>query len=298
MNAFLKSQDILDGKIAYWTDRLLGTGYVIIPNAADPEVIAGIDEDFREPFEKTPFSQGNFFGNRTVRFARALIRSRHSATLVQDGLIQGIAERVLLPFCESIQLNLTQAIAVHPGAPAQLPHRDQDMWGGPKGQMEYMVNVIWPLTRFTRENGATILWGKSHREEKNRYIPDDDTIAAEMEPGSALIFLGSTLHGQGANVSDEVRRALVVGYSLSWLKSYENQFLAYPPEVARHFSPELANLVGYAQIPPNLNNFEAQSPTVLLRGEVPEHLGAIDAFRPDQKEAIDYYCQHGKPRLV
>jgi ectoine hydroxylase-related dioxygenase (phytanoyl-CoA dioxygenase family) len=298
MNALLKSQDILQGKIDYWTDRLLETGYVIIPNAADPGVIAAIDEDFREPFEKTPFSQGNFFGNRTVRFARALIRSRHSATLVQDGLIQGIAERVLLPFCESIQLNLTQAIAVHPGAPAQLPHRDQDMWGGPKGEMEYMVNVIWPLTRFTRENGATILWGKSHREEKNRYIPDDDTIAAEMEPGSALIFLGSTLHGQGANVSDEVRRALVVGYSLSWLKSYENQFLAYPPEVARHFSPELANLVGYAQIPPNLNNFEAQSPTVLLKGEVPEHLGAIDAFRPDQKEAIDYYQSHGKPRLV
>jgi ectoine hydroxylase-related dioxygenase (phytanoyl-CoA dioxygenase family) len=298
MNALLKSQDILQGKIDYWTDRLLETGYVIIPDAADPELIAELDEDFREPFEKTPFSQGNFFGNRTVRFARALIRSRHSATLVQDELIQGIAERVLLPFCESIQLNLTQAIAVHPGAPAQLPHRDQDMWGGPKGTMEYMVNVIWPLTRFTRQNGGTVLWGKSHREEKNRYIADDDTVAAEMEPGSALIFLGSTLHGQGANVSDEVRRALVVGYSLSWLKSYENQFLAYPPEVARHFSPELADLVGYAQIPPNLNNFEAQSPTVLLKGEVPEHLGAVDAFRPDQKEAIDYYRAHGKPRLV
>jgi hypothetical protein len=37
---------------------------------------------------------------------------------------------------------------------------------------------------------------------------------------------------------------------------------------------------------------------VLLKGEVPEHLGAIDAFRPDQKEAIDYYYSHGKPRVV
>ena len=298
MTAPVRKQDILKGKIDYCTERLFEFGYVIIPDAVDPSIIAEIDEELSEPFEKTPFSKGNFFGSRTIRFGRALLRSRHAATLVQDELVLGIAERVLLPHCESIQLNLTQAIAVHPGAPAQLPHRDQDMWGGPKGELEYMVNVIWPLTRFTRKNGATMLWGKSHREEKDRYIADVDTVAAEMEPGSALIFLGSTLHGQGENSSEEVRRALVVGYSLSWLKAYENQFLAYPPTVARHFSPELADLVCYKQIRPNLNNFEAQSPTVLLRGEVPEHLGAVDAFRPDQVEAINYYSTHKKPRLI
>jgi hypothetical protein len=53
---------------------------------------------------------------------------------------------VLLPWCDRIQLNTTQAIGVHPGAPAQLPHRDQDMWRGPVGEIEYLVNVMWPLT--------------------------------------------------------------------------------------------------------------------------------------------------------
>jgi ectoine hydroxylase-related dioxygenase (phytanoyl-CoA dioxygenase family) len=112
------------------------------------------------------------------------------------------------------------------------------------------------------------------------------------------MFLGSTLHGQGENVSDEVRRALVVGYSLSWLKAFENQHLSYPPDVARQFPPELADLVGYRQVRPNLNSYEGQSPTVLLQDDVPEHLGAIDAFRPDQVEAIDYYCAHRRPRIV
>lgn len=42
-----------------------------------------------------------------------------------------------------------------------------------------------------------------------------------MEPGWALMFLGSTLHGAGANRSGEIRRAVVIGYSLGWLKSYE-----------------------------------------------------------------------------
>lgn len=288
----------LSEDVRSWTDRLFEKGYVIIPNLVDPAILAGLDRDLAEAFEKTPFSCGNFYGTRTKRFGRALLRSPFSATLIQQELVLGIVNQALRPWCDLVQLNLTQAIAVYPGAPAQLPHRDQDMWPGPKGEMEYTLNVIWPLTRFTKENGATRLWGYSHREEKDKYITDADTISAEMEMGSVLLFLGSTLHGQGANTSKEIRRALVVGYSLSWLKQFENQFLSYPPEIARTFSKELAGLIGYAPIPSNLNSFEGQSPMVLLDEEVPEHLGAVDLFRADQVEAINHFYNVGKPRLI
>lgn len=294
----LKPVDALQEQVDHYSTLLLRQGYVIIPCAEDPDVVRALDEDFEEPFARTPFSQGNFFGEHTVRFARALIRSPHAATLVQNPVVLGVCERVLLPWCESIQLNLTQAIAVHPGARAQLPHRDEEMWRGPKGEVEYMVNAIWPLTRFTRENGATLVWEGSHREEKDKYVVDDGVIAAEMEVGSVLLFLGATLHGQGANNSDEVRRALAIGYSLSWLKPYENQMLSYPPHIARHFPRELAELIGYRQVPPNLNNYEGQSPMRLLEDDIPEHFGAVDAFRPDQVEAINYYFENRKPRLV
>ncbi len=298
MATLLRREETLEHEIHYWTERLLEDGYAIVPGAADPATMRRIDEDFGDAWRRTPFSKGNFFGTRTIRFGRLLLRSPLMAGLAQHELIRGIAERILRPWCESIQLNLTQAIAVHPGAPEQLPHRDQDMWDGPKGEVEYMVNVIWPLTRFTGDNGATLLWRASNRREKNAYLADTEKVAAEMPVGSALIFLGSTLHGQGANLSREVRKAAVVGYSLSWLKAYENQYLAYPPAVARRFSPDLADLVGYRQIPPNLNNFEAQSPAILLQDEVPAFPGAVDAFRPEQVEAIDHYHRHGRPRLV
>src|SRR3546814_17669994 len=68
---------------------------------------------------------------------------------------------MLLPWCERVALNLTQAIEIHPGALPQLPHRDQDMWQGPKGNLEYLVNIMWPLTTFARENGGTRLWTAS-----------------------------------------------------------------------------------------------------------------------------------------
>src|SRR3546814_5320209 len=49
-----------------------------------------------------------------------------------------------------------------PGEMRQFPHRDHDMWQGEKGNHEYLVNVIWPLTSFTRENGATQIYPGSH----------------------------------------------------------------------------------------------------------------------------------------
>ncbi|MBK6413882.1 hypothetical protein [Sphingopyxis sp.] len=64
-------------------------------------------------------------------------------------------------------------------------------------------------------------------------------MIAACKPGYAICFLGSTAHGAGANVTGSVRRGLVIGYSLGWLKPYENPWLAYPPSVARSF-PKMA----------------------------------------------------------
>jgi ectoine hydroxylase-related dioxygenase (phytanoyl-CoA dioxygenase family) len=297
MATMLEQHDAGEKQVDVYVAHLLEHGYVVIPQTEDPRVLKSLDSDLAEPFARTPFSRGNFSGRRTVRFGRALLRSDHAKTLIQNRLILNISKRVLRPWCDSIQLNLTQAIAVHPGAPAQLPHRDQDMWCGPKGDIQYAVNVIWPLVQFRRENGATLVWKGSHREEKDKYLVDDAVIAAEMEMGDALIFLGSTLHAQGANETNEIRRAFVVGYSLSWLKPYDNNMLAYPPQIARRFSAELTELIGYNQLPANLNNFEGQSPSVLLEEDIPEYFGFVDAFRPDQVAAIDYYLEHRKPRL-
>jgi len=271
------------------SEQLLGQGYCILRGALPPETIAALDADLSPDFARTPFCQGGFYGATTKRFGRLLVRSAHAAALVQHATVLAVAEKLLSPWCDRIQLNVTQAIAIHPGAPSQLPHRDQDMWRAPAGAAEYLVNVIWPLTRFTADNGATLVWPRSHG--ANALLPDPPagSVAAEMMPGDALLFLGSTLHGAGANNTGEVRRGIVVGYSLGWLKPYENQWLAYPPEVARGFPPELAALVGYRQHRPNLGNYEGQCPSVLLDGRADGPLAAIDALRPDQAAMVEAY---------
>ena len=266
-------------------------GWCVFGRAVEPGLLAGIEANLEARFAATPLCQGSFYGERTKRFGSLLARARGIERLVMHPLLLEIAEQMLLPWCERIALNLTQAIEIRPGALPQLPHRDQDMWQGPKGGVEYLVNVMWPLTRFTRENGGTRLWTGSHFDQDVPVLPEDDATVPTVSPGDALVFLGSTLHGGGGNLSIAPRRGMVISYCLGWLKPFELQWLVYPPQVARHFSPELAALVGYAQHRPNLGNVEGQCPSMLLGDPVPEHLPAIDALRPDQAEAAALFVR-------
>lgn len=277
--------------LSRWTERLLRDGYCIIPDLLPAALLAGLERDLDRTFDQTPFGNGDFYGHRTKRFGSLLRRSRSAAELVLQPTVLAMAREVLAPACERIQLNVAQAIEIHPDEIEQFPHRDDDMWAGIKGQHEYLVNVMWPLTRFTEQNGATRFYPGTHNQRIESLDELDEPIAAECEPGSAICFLGSTVHGAGANRSREVRRGVIIGYSLGWLKPYENLWLAYPPHVAKTFPPELAELAGYAQHRPNLGNYEGQCPSVLLRDRVSRFPRATDALRPDQEVAVKAFAR-------
>ncbi len=276
-------------------EELKARGFCIIPGALPVSILQNLAVDLEPVFERTPFCQGDFYGARTKRFGRVLARSAHAVTVVQCRAILTLAHQILDPACDRIQLNLTQAIGIHPGAPEQFPHRDQDMWQGVKGEHEYLLNVIWPLTAFTADNGATRLFPGTHGRQALADTSPPPAEVAICHPGDAICFLGSTLHAAGANTSETERRCLVTGYSLGWLKPYENQWLAYPPAVARNFPAGLAALIGYAQHRPNLGNYEGQCPSVLLGDDVPEYLAAIDALTPDQAEMLAEYGSTPSP---
>lgn len=272
-------------------------GFCVLRHAVPPELLHRVDAELDEDFFLTPFGQGDFYGTRTKRFGRLLARSPSARYIVDDMGIQAIALEILSPFCDTIQLNVAQAIEVHPGEIAQMPHRDQDMWRGPKGEIEYLVNVMWPLTSFTPDNGATRIWAGSHGAAALAAPPDDTGEPATCEPGDAVVFLGSTLHGAGANLTSMPRRSMVIGYSLGWLKPYENPWLAYPPEIARTFEPELQALVGYCQHRPNLGNVDGQCPSRLLADRlIDHHPGAIDALMPEQVDLVRAHAERERAR--
>lgn len=270
---------------------LADDGYCLIPDLVKPDVLARLEADLEDDFAATPFGEGDFYGARTKRFGSLLRRSIHAHALVLEPTVLELAQAVLAEACDRIQLNVAQAIEIHPGEIEQFPHADQDMWAGIKGNHEYLLNVMWPLSPFTRENGATRIYAGTHRRPPADLQGLSEPVIAQARPGCAICFLGSTIHGAGANRTRRVRRGVVIGYSLGWLKPYENLWLAYPPAVARNFPPELASLVGYRQHRPNLGNYEGQCPSVLLCDETVDHLPARDALLPEQAQAVRAFAQ-------
>jgi ectoine hydroxylase-related dioxygenase (phytanoyl-CoA dioxygenase family) len=283
-----------DGHAPDCASALRTDGYCVVPGLLSARQVEDLDDELSPRFARTPFAQGPFSGPRTKRFHGLLKRSEGAAALVAHPLVLAIAEQILLPYCDSLQLNLTQAIELHPGAGAQVPHRDQDMWAGEKGRTEYLLNVMWPLTSFTAENGGTVLWPGSHRGLGERLLPMNDSVCPQIGPGDALMFLGSTLHAAGANRTLASRRGIIVSYCLGWLKPYENMWLTYPPEIARNFSPELRDLVGYRRHRPNLGNYDGQCPSILFEDDVPDFLAVTDALVPEQQQRVEQFVSRQK----
>jgi len=252
-------------------------GYCVLPDLLDDTQLTVLRDDLEPCFSRTPRCQGNFYGWRTTRFGSLLTKSSIAHRLVTHPTILKIMDEVLLPHCDVYQLNLTQGIRIHPGERRQVPHRDQEMFPMAEYPHEVMVNVMWAVSDFTRENGATNIWPGRHSAPPDRMADPGEAEIAEMGAGSALVFLGSVTHCGGANMSDEDRTGIIVSYNLGWLRQYENQYLAYPPDIARQFSPEVQKLLGYSIHRPNLGGYENQDPSVLLTGR-PEALPARDAL--------------------
>jgi ectoine hydroxylase-related dioxygenase (phytanoyl-CoA dioxygenase family) len=281
------------GEVGKWSRRLDADGFCIIPKLASRRTIEGLKRELDPVLSETEFCSGDFYGYRTKRVGGLPRRTKFAHDLVLDDLILKLARAVLDPACDRIQLNVAQLIEIHPGEITQFPHRDDDMWPIEKRGTEYLLNVIWPLDTFTSHNGATRIYPGSHRMKLESIDDLGEPVILECEPGSAICFLGSTVHGAGANRTLNPRRAIVIGYSLGWLRPHENPSLAYPPSVAKSFPSQLAELVGYIQHRPNLGNYEGHCPSLLLSNDAP--FGATDALRPDQAEAVREFARQQKP---
>jgi ectoine hydroxylase-related dioxygenase (phytanoyl-CoA dioxygenase family) len=166
-----------------------------------------------------------------------------------------LCDRLLLPHCYDYVLNHSHMINVGPGAKAQPIHRDEGIWAhypglGVGSHLQFASIVA--LVDFSEENGATNVVPGSHLWEGDPYLtsgrlPQDDEIAyAEMPAGSAVIYLGWTIHGAGHNqTTDSWRRGLHVSFCQGWLRTEENNTLATPPDAARDLPKRAQELLGY-----------------------------------------------------
>lgn len=228
-------------------DALKTDGACIVEGLLSSQDLTRMKQECMPFIDATDMGRDDFTGRKTTRTGALVARSAACRDAVMNPAIVNGAKTFLAPYCETIQLHLTQFIRIKPGQEVQPLHRDRLAWGGYLlPTLEPQFNTIWAITDFTKENGATNVIPGSNTWDPERKPSRDEVEYAEMEAGSALVYSGSVVHSGGANASDADRIGLNITYALGWLRQEENQYLSCPPEIAKDFDPELQAMLGYA----------------------------------------------------
>ncbi len=228
-------------------DALKTDGACIVEGLLSSQDLTRMKQECMPFIDATDMGRDDFTGRKTTRTGALVARSAACRDAVMNPAIVNGAKTFLAPYCDTIQLHLTQFIRIKPGQEVQPLHRDRLAWGGYLlPTLEPQFNTIWAITDFTKENGATNVIPGSNTWDPERKPSRDEVEYAEMEAGSALVYSGSVVHSGGANVSDADRIGLNITYALGWLRQEENQYLSCPPEIAKDFDPELQAMLGYA----------------------------------------------------
>lgn len=147
--------------------------------------------------------------------------------------------------------NLSANITL-PGSGEMPLHADQSLsplpWDRP-----HSVNLIWCLSDFTDELGATRIVPGSHM--LNRPAGEDDqsvrTAPAEAKAGSLIVMEGRMWHKTGSNRTKDGRRLGVFGYyTLPIFIPQENWWLSLDPSVRQFGSDTLKALLGFKETSP------------------------------------------------
>ncbi|KAH7143518.1 hypothetical protein EDB81DRAFT_947597 [Dactylonectria macrodidyma] len=167
-------------------------------------------------------------------------------------------------------LSISITLHIGYGAPRQRLHRDDNVHGirhGGKFELSKASQFACLIagTKTTRQNGATMFIPGSHKWDDSRTPQLNEICFAEMEQGSALIFLASCYHGGGHNsVPGDVRKIHGLFFVRGTMRTEENQFLAVPHSKALTMSDKMLSLLGYKKPTTVLGIVENNDPALDL----------------------------------
>lgn len=234
-------------------------GAVILRDALSAEQIARINADLDGPMAATrcgsvkdDVAMQQFHGYRTKRLTSVVMLSPTAREeFIGNPITLGYVKALFEGVCDTFWLQASQAIEIHPGEKAQYLHRDMENYPvfrryGPEGAPELTVNFLVALVDSTEAAGATrVIPGSNHWPFDERGTPEQ-TIAGELPAGSALLMSGKTIHGGGANVTqDYKRRVIAMSFNPGFLVPEDAYPFVVPLELARTMSPAVQQLIGF-----------------------------------------------------
>jgi hypothetical protein len=119
-----------DSKASEIVTAMQRDGACIVRDVLSRDALTRLDADLSPWIERSQAGADDFTGRLTKRTGALIARCPEVRPVVTHPLILEAANGLLKPYCERIQLHLTQTIDIMPGQPAQVLHRDRLAWGG------------------------------------------------------------------------------------------------------------------------------------------------------------------------
>ena len=237
-------------------EDLLEHGAVIVEGVLSPDLLDRFNAEIDPILEQVSPDRSYlnpaidyFYGDRVRQITGVAARSRvFGEEILCHPFYVDICDAILGPNCARYQLNVAQVMDRGPGAEQQLLHRDEDVWVHlPRPHAEVQLASVIALVDFRAELGATVVVPGSHRWDRAREPRPEELACAEMPAGSAVVYLGSTIHAGGRNsTADRWRRGMHMSFVVGWLRTEDNNYLSTPPAVARTLPRRSQELLGYA----------------------------------------------------
>jgi ectoine hydroxylase-related dioxygenase (phytanoyl-CoA dioxygenase family) len=82
-----------------------------------------------------------------------------------------------------------------------------------------------------------------------------------------MFYVGSLVHGGGANETDTPRLGVILEFVVSWLRAQENHVIGVPHDVAADLPERLQELLGYNVHPPFLGYVDGRHPRRVAFGD-------------------------------
>jgi len=254
-------------------------GGLIVENLITPELAEQIRTELKPYFDTDRIDKTGFFLETTQRASGLIGISPGCIDYLTTPLMLEVANAILTStysfwvgeklrtVVSKPQISSTTGFRVNPGGRQQALHRDDADYHSRNVDMPVLLSCVAALTKTTKENGATVVIPGSHTWGPERAPLEHEAIPAELEIGSAMIFLGNTYHAGGKNTTtDSVRETVGMFFTKGYLRQAENQYLMVPIEKARGMSNEVKRLLGYGISPPGNGFYEYQDPMRVLFG--------------------------------
>ena len=111
-----------------------------------------------------------------------------------------------------------------------------------------MVTLIWAITDFTEDNGATVFVPGSHLSgmQPDYHHDFEEAVPSEMSAGSIVLWDGRTWHSTGANrTTDEYRIAVTNNMVAPMIRPLVNYPYSLRPEVVDRLDEKQKQLLGF-----------------------------------------------------